>query len=243
MDPVILVLITLAVGVVTVLFSLSRNKSDKAETDDQAERAPAVRNLNRPRANEPQIKFTLITSNACSSIPRQKTLANTADSIFFDEWNNSGPHRLESLKYGHLFDESSIERPKATPDLNEPSSYSQTIVTAIPLSYPITAQNTAIPLSVPTTSSETVMPISIPTTSSNTAIPLTVPSKSTSNSTIQLPQKNVLKNIINQVDIVIKNRCKNSSCKIKHKNDGEENEPKTKFFKKEKEEIEKDFVS
>jgi len=52
MDPVILVLITLAVGVITVLFFLSRNKSDKTETDDQVERAPAVRNLNRPRANE-----------------------------------------------------------------------------------------------------------------------------------------------------------------------------------------------
>jgi len=52
MDPIILVLISLAVGVVTVLFFLSRNKSDKAKTDDQVERAPAVRNLNRPRANE-----------------------------------------------------------------------------------------------------------------------------------------------------------------------------------------------
>jgi len=152
MDPDILVLITLVVGVVTVLFLLSRNESDKAETDDQVERAPVVRNLNRPRANKPQIKFKLITSNACSSIPRQKTSANTTDSIFFDEWTNFGTHRLESLKCGHLFDESNIKRPKPTPELNEPQSYSQTILTAIPLTYPITAQNTAIPLSVPTTS-------------------------------------------------------------------------------------------
>jgi len=238
MDPDILVLITLVVGVVTVLFLLSRNESDKAETDDQVERAPVVRNLNRPRANKPQIKFKLITSNACSSIPRQKTSANTTDSIFFDEWTNFGTHRLESLKCGHLFDESNIKRPKPTPELNEPQSYSQTILTAIPLTYPITAQNTAIPLSVPTTSKNTEMPLTSPITVQNTAIPLTVPSTSTSNATSQLPLKNVLKNTANNVDFVNNNRCK-----IKHQNDGEENEPKAKFLKKEMDKEEKNNVS
>jgi len=43
---------TLAVGIATVLFFLNKNKNSKSEPNDQAERAPAVRNLNRPRANE-----------------------------------------------------------------------------------------------------------------------------------------------------------------------------------------------
>ena len=50
MDPVIVILVTLAIGIMTVLFFMNKKSAEKIPTEEEAG-AVVGRNLNRQRAN------------------------------------------------------------------------------------------------------------------------------------------------------------------------------------------------
>jgi len=81
------------------------------------------------------------------------------------------------------------------------------------------------------------------TSSANIAVtPFTSLTKS-ANAPIELPLKNNLRNITNNFEIVINNRCNNSACKIKLENDDKENECNTGFLTKKYKIQEEDIVN
>jgi len=84
--------------------------------------------------------------------------------------------------------------------------------------------------------------ISRQTSSANTAVSSFTSLTKSANAPIELPFKNNLRNITNNVEIVINNRCNNSACKIKLENVDKENEFNTGFLTKKYKIQEEDIV-
>ncbi len=135
-----------------------------------------------------------------------------------------------TLCHGNFIEAFDINEPTLNIISNLTSTPSQIIATSSRVSLPSPSVCLALPMPVPRIPENTMTASSPSQASANSAIPLST----NANPSIKLPTKNVLKNIINNVDKVQGDRYNKLAKKMKHKTDDDADiEPKTKMIRKE----------